>query len=106
MNLTLSVPLGQSPDALLQQVRERFLAHSHVIAVATIGRGSGIEATYAVRLHPGAAPTELVDALNALEGIQSVRLERDRRGGAPSGFRCVRVPSVGAGGRGGFLCAP
>jgi hypothetical protein len=76
MDLALRVSLGHNPDALLQQVSERYLARSHLIAVATAGRGSGIEATYAVRLHPRAAPTELVDALNSLEGVQNISLRR------------------------------
>jgi hypothetical protein len=76
LQLTLRVPAGCSPDALLQQVSDRYLAQADVIAVATAGKGLSLEATYAVRLHPGASPAELVDALNSLENVQSVSLER------------------------------
>jgi hypothetical protein len=74
--LSVRVALGRSPDALLEQVSDRYLERAQVTEVATAGRGSGIEATYRVQLRPDASPAELVDALNSFEGVQSVGLER------------------------------
>jgi hypothetical protein len=81
-HLVVRVPAGNDPDTPLQRVSDGYLEQAEVIAVATAGKGLSLEATYAVRLRPDAAPTQLVNALNALDGVQSVSLER-RENGSP-----------------------
>lgn len=72
--LSLRVGVGRNPEELVQQVFERFLSDFQLVSGATGRQGSAIDLTYKVRLRPGSSATELIDALNRLDGMQSVEL--------------------------------
>ena len=72
--LAVVVALGHAADVLVKPVFEQHVARSNVVAVSTASRGAALESVYEVWLRPDAAPAALVDALNSLEGVQSVQL--------------------------------
>jgi hypothetical protein len=74
--LTVRVGVGRDPDALVQGVFGKHLDRFELTSGATGRQGAALDLTYDVRLKPGAAPAQLIDELNRLEGIQSVELRR------------------------------
>jgi Domain of unknown function (DUF4956) len=64
--LDLNRTVGPELDARTSERR--------LVGVATAKQGSLIDAAYCIRLRPGMAPDELVQALNRLDGVQSVDL--------------------------------
>jgi hypothetical protein len=78
--LELRVGIGFKPDTILKSVSDRYLEQSELIGVGTAVKGLSLEARYSVRLRPDTDLTELVAALNVLEGVQSVSIERERNG--------------------------
>jgi hypothetical protein len=74
--LTVRFALGKDPDAVLQTSLDPFVAARRLISVGTARQGMAIEAAYKAALRSEASAGELVNALNRLEGVQSVSLER------------------------------
>ncbi len=74
--LCIRLAAGQSPDRLLPSVFERHLVRHDLKSGATARQGAALEYAYRVRLRPGASPSDLIDELNRLEGVQSVELNR------------------------------
>ena len=78
----LTVRLGTGYDAgtLLRPVFDANLLARRVLSIATARQGMAIELTYRVALRNEDAAADLVNALNRLEGVQGITLQR-REGG-------------------------
>lgn len=74
--LSLRVGLGLDLDQLLNGTLDRFLQERELMSVATAKQGVSLDVTYETRLCPGGSADELVKALNRIEGVQSVSLQR------------------------------
>ncbi len=74
--LSVRLTLGMDPDAALGAALDPFVAARHLISVGTTRQGMAIEAVYKTALRNEASAGELVNALNRLEGVQSVTLQR------------------------------
>lgn len=74
--LNVRVALGQDADALLGSTLDRFLSARRLDSVGTSRQGLAIDAAYAAAVRPGESPGQLVNALNDLDGVQSVTLRR------------------------------
>lgn len=74
--LTLRVGLGHDLEALVGEHLNRFLQEWELVAVNTARQGVALEATYEARLRPAGSPQELVSALNRIDGVQRVELQR------------------------------
>jgi hypothetical protein len=73
--LIVRVGLGNDPETLLAGPFASYLSESRLTATATAKQGACLEATYKVRLRPGAKPFALVAELNKVEGVQGVELK-------------------------------
>jgi Domain of unknown function (DUF4956) len=74
--LEVRIALGQDADALLGSTLDQFLAARTLDSIGTARQGLAIDVTYAASVRPGASTGQLVNALNSLEGVQSVTLRR------------------------------
>jgi hypothetical protein len=74
--LTVRMSLGQNPEALLGEPLERWVSRRRLSSVATARQGMSIELAYNAALRDERLAGELVNALNRLEGVQSVTLRR------------------------------
>jgi hypothetical protein len=76
--LSLRVGLGQNLDKLLDGDCDAHVAEKKLVSMGTAKQGISLNVIYEIRLHPGASADALVKALNRIDGVQSVQL--DRRG--------------------------
>jgi hypothetical protein len=60
--------LGGSFDA--------YLENRKLISVSTAKQGASLQVVYEARLRPGGSAVDLVSALNQIDGVQDVRLQR------------------------------
>jgi uncharacterized membrane protein YhiD involved in acid resistance len=74
--LTVRTTLGGNPDALLGATLDRFEVRRRLMAVATTRQGLSVEVTYRAALLDDSSASELVNALNGLDGVQGVTLQR------------------------------
>jgi hypothetical protein len=74
--LEVRIALGQDADALLGSTLDQFLSARMLDSIATARQGLAIDVTYAASVRPGESAGKLVNALNSLEGVQSVTLRR------------------------------
>jgi hypothetical protein len=74
--LNLRVALGLDPEALAASTLERFLSARRLESIGTGRQGLAIDVAYGAAVRTGASPGELVNALNLLEGVQSVTVRR------------------------------
>jgi uncharacterized membrane protein YhiD involved in acid resistance len=74
--LQVRVGVGSDPDKLLAPTLESYLRGRRLQSVATARQGLAIDVTYKVDLRAKDVAGELVKALNRLEGVQSVTLQR------------------------------
>ena len=74
--LRVRVAIGQDTEALLGPVVEQYASERRLSSVATARQGLSLDATYRVALRDSAAATSLVSALNRLDGVQNVELNR------------------------------
>ena len=74
--LNLRVALGLDPEALAASTLERFLSARRLESIGTGRQGLAIDVAYGAAVRTGASPGELVNALNVLEGVQSVTVRR------------------------------
>ena len=72
--LNIRVPLGDLLDQLSTTLFQKHFEAHQLTSLTTARQGMALEATYNVRLRPGASPTEFVRELNKVEGVQSVEL--------------------------------
>jgi hypothetical protein len=74
--LNLRVGLGCDLDTLLGGPFEVHLLERELISVATAKQGISLEVVYETRLRPTASADGLVKALNKIEGVQNVQMQR------------------------------
>ena len=74
--LRVRVGLGHDPKALLQQTLDTHVAERRLHGIETAKQGISIDVTYEVQLRAGQGAEDFVRALNRLEGVQDVRLQR------------------------------
>lgn len=74
--LTIRIALGQDTEALLGPTLDRFLLARRLNSVGTSRQGLALDAAYAAEVRADQSPGQLVNALNGLDGVQSVTLRR------------------------------
>ena len=74
--LNVRIGLGHDEKALLAPTFDHFLLDRHLISIGTAKQGMALELSYRAALRNEDAAGELVKALNRLEGVQSVTLDR------------------------------
>jgi hypothetical protein len=74
--LSVRVGLGHDAETLVGGTLDKFASDRRVMSMATARQGMSIDITYETRLRKDSSPDELVKALNRIEGIQSVELQR------------------------------
>jgi hypothetical protein len=75
--LTVRVGIGRSAETVLREPLATYCSRWTLLAGSTSQKGAAVELTYRVRLRPGISPADTIDALNRLEGVQSVELRRE-----------------------------
>ena len=75
-DLHVRLALGQDADALLGTTLDQFLASRRLVSVTTARQGMSIDASYHAALRGDNHASALVNALNKLEGVQGVELQR------------------------------
>src|SRR5687768_13392270 len=77
-NYMLKVRLGLGHDAgqVLGPTFDSYLLARHLVSIETAKQGMALELSYRAALRSEAAAGELVKALNRLEGVQGISLER------------------------------
>jgi hypothetical protein len=74
--LSLRVGLGYDLDKLLNGTLDAHLQERELMSIATARQGVSLDVTYETRLRPQGSADELIKALNRVEGVQSVQLQR------------------------------
>ena len=85
--LQVRVGLGHDVEALLRPVIDPLVRSRRLIGMATAKQGMSIDATYRLELSDERAASELVKALNRVEGVQTVALNRETAEERINGFR-------------------
>jgi hypothetical protein len=75
--LRMRMALGHDLETAVGPTLNEFCATRRVLSVATNRQGAALEYLIETRLRPGSSPEAMVKAVNLLEGIQDIRLERD-----------------------------
>jgi len=74
--LSLRVGLGHDLDKLLGGTLDAHLQERELLSIATARQGVSLDVTYETRFRRDGSADELVKALNRVEGVQSVQLQR------------------------------
>ena len=74
--LNIRLALGHDPTTLLGPAFDAYLKARHLVTIGTAKQGLAIELTYRAALRNEEKAAELVSALNRVDGVQSVSLER------------------------------
>ena len=74
--LQVGLAIGQDAEATLGATLDAHAGTRALTATTTARQGMALDLVYEVTLRPGAAPDALVKALNRLEGVQGVGMER------------------------------
>jgi hypothetical protein len=72
--LQVRVAVGQDLDSLIGAELDAVLSDRQIVSLGTAKQGMSLEASYAVRFKKNRTPSELVKALNRIDGVQSVEL--------------------------------
>ncbi len=75
--LLLRLSSAMKIETALQGALDRQLPKHHLLGLATARGGSALDATYAVELPPSDQVYPLVNALSAIEGVQSVEVKSE-----------------------------
>jgi uncharacterized membrane protein YhiD involved in acid resistance len=75
--LEVRVGLGHDAESLLREAIDGHVKSRHLMAFATARQGMAIEVSYRITMRSDIAGGELVRALNRIEGVQSVSLQRE-----------------------------
>jgi hypothetical protein len=75
--LEVRIGLGHDPEGLLGETLKTHAHNRRLVSLATARQGMAIEVSYRIELRGDSAASELVRALNRLEGVQNVSLERN-----------------------------
>jgi hypothetical protein len=74
--LKVRIGLGHDAEALLGGTLDVYFSHRRMQSIETTKHGVSIDVAYEAKLREPGTPEQLVRALNRLEGVQSVRVER------------------------------
>jgi hypothetical protein len=74
--LVLRLGIGHDPDRHLREVFQQYLSHQCLRSTATARQGVALDLTYHVRLRRDEGAVAFVAALNKVEGVQNVELNR------------------------------
>ena len=74
--LNVRLGLGHDASAVLGPAFDTYLVARHLVSIATAKQGLAIELSYRAALKSEEAAGELVKALNRIDGVQGVSLER------------------------------
>jgi hypothetical protein len=74
--LSLRVGLGHDLDQLLGGTLNVHLRERQLVSLGTAKQGVSLDVTYDTRLRPTGSAEALVKALNRIEGVQSVQMQR------------------------------
>src|SRR4051794_1915302 len=74
--VNVRLALGHDPAALLAPAFDAHLMARHLVSIGTAKQGLAIELSYRAALRNEETAAELVNALNRVDGVQSVSLER------------------------------
>jgi hypothetical protein len=74
--LSLRISIGHDVENLLGGVLDPHLADLELVSMGTAKQGASFDVTYQARLRPGGSVDKLVKALNRIEGVQNVQLQR------------------------------
>ena len=74
--LSLRVGLGHDLDKLLSGTLDAHLQERELMSMSTARQGVSLDVIYQTRLRSDGSADELVKALNRIEGVQSVQLQR------------------------------
>jgi uncharacterized membrane protein YhiD involved in acid resistance len=72
----IRIGLGQDAEALLGSTLDVYFSHRRMESIETTKHGVSIDVAYEAKLREPGTPEQLVRALNRIEGVQSVRVER------------------------------
>lgn len=76
--LHIRLGAGRDPDVVFKKVFEDSLSEFDFFSGSTSKQGASIDITYRVALKEQARPTDLINQLNLIEGVQNVELRRTR----------------------------
>jgi hypothetical protein len=72
----IRIGLGHDAEALLGPTLDVYFSHRRMESIETTKHGVSIDVAYEAKMREPGTPEQLVRALNGLEGVQSVRVER------------------------------
>ncbi len=72
----IRIGLGHDAEALLGSTLDVHFSHRRMESIETAKHGVSIDVAYEAKLREPGTPEQLVRALNRIEGVQSVRVER------------------------------
>jgi hypothetical protein len=72
----IRIGLGQDAEALLGSTLDVYFSHRRLESIETAKHGVSIDVAYEAKMREPGSAEQLVRALNRLEGVQSVRVER------------------------------
>jgi hypothetical protein len=72
----IRIGLGHDAEALLGPVLDVHASHRRMESIETTKHGISVDVAYEAKLREPSTPERLVQALNRIEGVQSVRVER------------------------------
>ncbi len=72
----IRIGLGHDAEALLGSTLDTFFSHRRLQSIETAKHGVSIDVAYEAKMREPGTPEQLVRALNRIEGVQSVRVER------------------------------
>jgi uncharacterized membrane protein YhiD involved in acid resistance len=76
--LQIRLGAGRDPEIVFKDVFAQSLSKVEFFAGSTSKQGASLDLTYRVCLNADRAPTDLINQLNLIEGVQSVELRRGR----------------------------
>ncbi len=74
--LSLRVGLGHDLEKVLESAFDGHIQERKLLSMGTAKQGIAVDATYLIRLRAGGSADAIISALNKVEGVQSVHLER------------------------------
>ena len=75
-SLRIRCALGHDPSVLAATVFAQYLHRPQLLGIATSKQGVGLDYQFAVSLRTGVELMTVINALNGIDGIQDVRVER------------------------------
>ena len=76
--LQIRLGAGRDPETVFKEVFAKSLSRVEFLAGSTSKQGASLDLTYCVYLNTDTAPTDVINQLNLLEGVQSVELQQNK----------------------------